>query len=846
MIFSPTEKANALLSLRCRVPAPPATVKIKLLQEYLRRKAHECNDGSHMPKELGTTTSLAEILAVAEKSGVEFIYAELVRFRKNDRYLELVGRLARRALDAALFDVAIKILVESFQWTHRRNAFVLHPERASESEKRSWRRKGYYVPKATVGIAPALSNRTSAVTAKRHPAKQARSNTMTVVDDDDNDDDVDDADGDMHAGKTERGTESTPSIDPMTEEEAKRVLQTKLPVVWRRARYRRRLRAILEDESIWRADILCTLGQCLREKAERVADGMDLLKTPSSSELNSESTFTKPSAFAVAFDWSWFQPGVTGTAVPRTVSSATTEQYESGQCEIDTLRIPDILQSYTQACVLSARYSNWIQLNNAARQLWNAHATISRFQVAHSKSYNEYLWRSMALASGALLDMLECAVVVQVTGHGVDRKEHILSAVEGPPTKECLEASAPWVVQSTRHLLRWVDRFGCKQQIDLDLDWVYRFVLLSIHLLGRSMNYERLLVVADRLNMVSHYAYGEFTLLQMLMALKETDRSELDIQAVKHMLMRVEKARVNARNELQKSRQRIVAALGYQAAKHLDSDRFHGSPLKGDGMASVVSAYKVTIEEATRFGDGVLVAKTLAELGDFYFNGGDCGSAGVFWKKSLEVFGKAGDSKGGLKVIDPLFARSAHEEAPKLTVADRFSVACLWGKLGCFNCHTDIDQRTAAFLKMSDELNGVASASLPGTQGFLRAMDEVDRLNSQFGGLDLISDKFTSNAGLIVLILLTASKELLRAGFTQKAFVTIGFAVGALVRLMYQRDENGSSQIITCYRIISFATIVRQRTILRALFYVVLRCLQSLVLLQMLLTVFAQCPPVAG
>ena len=758
------DKANASISLRTHRDAPVYIQKLQFLRDYLRNNIVRVIEGQPLPKELTAISSLQDVTYYIIRCGAESTFNELSRFRKNERYLELISHVVKFSFHNHSLDSTIKMIMDTFSWHHRRNRFILHPENVDEDEKKSWRRKGYYTPKPIVTNPPALSDREAhrkkVLKKPVPPAEELKIEKQSSAD-----------------------TYVVPQLGGLTLEDARKILQVALPDFWKRARYRKRLRSIVAYESVWYAQILCTFGECLMEKAQRVTEGADLFRTPSLSNINVESSFAKPAQFESAFDASWFQPGIVGGSFPISIRSAATDDFARGSAEVDTLHIPDILQSFTQASVIAARNGHWIQVLNATRSIWNAHHMIARYQIASTKSYQEYLWKSMYIASEVLLDMLESATVVRVsTDSNGGILETVVKKIDGMPTFRAISASSPWTIQSTRFMLRWTDERDIKQETALNLGWIHRFILFAVYMLQRSMHFQRLIVLSERFNDVAHYSYGEYTLAQILAAQKELGLPEVAIAKTKDLLILVEKARVNARNELLVGRQRISGLLCHQATQLSDNGLEDVLPLDETKIFTVLSAYKQTIEEGKRCEETSLVAKALVELGDFYFGVNHATTAIPFWKKARDLFRQM-------------------VKTHTLPLTDKLVFALVCGKLGTFGSHLDVDGSIQNCAEMSEILLECLNDSLPGTQVFFD--DSPKRMESLFYGVDLFADKFSLNASLLLKTLIQSSKKLLDADHAHLVVILLEVAVSCESQYFdYHGYRTISLEIISHFRMV--------------------------------------------
>jgi hypothetical protein len=69
-------------------------------------------------------TTLKDLYAVLSASGIESVLADLGRFKKNPRYLEVVTRCAKWALDKGLIDLVARVCCETFEWLQMRNRYL--------------------------------------------------------------------------------------------------------------------------------------------------------------------------------------------------------------------------------------------------------------------------------------------------------------------------------------------------------------------------------------------------------------------------------------------------------------------------------------------------------------------------------------------------------------------------------------------------------------------------------------------------------------------------------------------------------------------------------------------------
>ncbi|KAJ3328133.1 hypothetical protein HDU76_010540 [Blyttiomyces sp. JEL0837] len=104
--------------------------RIEIFCEKLECIAIQCTFVLRQPlvsdrRVLDTHTSLREMYAVLLAAGPEVVLTELIRFKKNPRFLEMIVHCAWWCLNKGLFDQAYKICQDTFEWLNMRNRYIL-------------------------------------------------------------------------------------------------------------------------------------------------------------------------------------------------------------------------------------------------------------------------------------------------------------------------------------------------------------------------------------------------------------------------------------------------------------------------------------------------------------------------------------------------------------------------------------------------------------------------------------------------------------------------------------------------------------------------------------------------
>ena len=176
-------------------------------------------------------------------------------------------------------------------------------------------------------------------------------------------------------------------------------LENEFSRIWRQKRHNKRMRAILDYESIYRARLVNVHGLALLAVFEkdlvakvpsifwRGASVSDFLKTASS---RNSSTFAENSF------------------IPSTVPLNSFENIDNCLSNIDTKAVPDILQFFVQSIVLASRAGHWSEMFRFSQTLWSTTQFLIRNGImAIDSDWKKELWRAYSIVGDCLLDLVD-------------------------------------------------------------------------------------------------------------------------------------------------------------------------------------------------------------------------------------------------------------------------------------------------------------------------------------------------------------------------------------------------------------------------------------------------------
>jgi hypothetical protein len=293
-------------------------------------------------------------------------------------------------------------------------------------------------------------------------------------------------------------------------------LENEFARIWRQKRHNKRMRAILDYESIFRARLIHVFGLALLVNFEKdlVAKAPNVFRRGASI-----SDFSKiiPTRNALSY--------AENTLIPATIpfqrSFDINLQLPSN---FDTRAIPDILQYFVQSIVLASRAGRWTDVYCFSQKLWNTTQFLTQSGImATDAGWKQEFWRAYYIVGECLLDLVDNVHIVKEELNIADDCKPATASEIGVHQKsrikdESLEAFArssyacKWYDMDQRHQIECIIFLSIFENIliselDFDLCWVGQVLVFVTNTLNFANKFHRLQQFSARFNNLFNHIY---------------------------------------------------------------------------------------------------------------------------------------------------------------------------------------------------------------------------------------------------------------------------------------------------------------------------------------------------
>ena len=403
-------------------------------------------------------------------------------------------------------------------------------------------------------------------------------------------------------------------------EKAFKVLDNVLSAFWKKTRLRRRLRAVLDYDSSWRANALNIRGKSLIQQIKK--DGKSSNIFESREQLNTEQyEFRKSGALILRL----FSP-----------CDLSTINFELFQAQ-NQLYI-DALQSLVQSTVLAHRAQEYMKALKFAKTYWNAVRMFLQNGKLDSEFWRLTLWKGFLVVGEVLQGILQHVKIFKSENSDSFSKNDDIS-LQGL-TKAILPIENVHDLYGGEFYASWVDKYHLKQLQQIDLYFCGEFLVFSIEILNAAGLPFRVAHFAKQVQSLFDDAHGSI-IAPILKLNSEKNNNEIHPNAV---------AGVSTALQFRTTARYYVSLALYNRTKEKK-------------MQILIQSAELNYEEAIKIAmqdkKTNVISLLCVEYGDFLFVVKKITKATVFWEKGMNSFFKNEKAIQSIRHIFPIdFTRS--------------------------------------------------------------------------------------------------------------------------------------------------------------------------------------------
>ncbi|KAJ3391516.1 hypothetical protein HDU84_005891 [Entophlyctis sp. JEL0112] len=471
------------------------------------------------------STTLKEIFKSFVNFGVDFVYSEMSKFKKNPRYLEIITYCAQWALVKGGHETVIKICSEVFEFLAIRNVFLTNASQLTENGENSEKKQILQRKKRPLFIEKVATNENAFDERKsrsKHRRKYNRNgkNINSLVDGGSvrersvNESHMEEqaspfsSRGGSRASSNEsrksrsrnqsaerqnpdarsglRGIgrkrkkmalknqllANIPQAQRERVEKAASCLDKGISSKWKQSRFRRRLREIQKQEAPWKSRLSLFQALSLMKRLNPDLFG------------NITSVLIEKTLFCPNASDSTPNQSLIHAIQPR--ARMFLEFYEKTETvgqkkpEVQQTTVCEILQCTVQSIVHASRVRLWNQVVDGCQVLWNIICILTSTGYISSEFVSTQLWKPLFIASDYLMDMLDQVSIVDL-----NENDRFVSYED--------MASRP--LKAT-----WKNVFGETECRTVEISWYTKFLLFSFDCMGLASVKNRLLSATAKFN----------------------------------------------------------------------------------------------------------------------------------------------------------------------------------------------------------------------------------------------------------------------------------------------------------------------------------------------------------
>ncbi|KNC96906.1 uncharacterized protein SPPG_07732 [Spizellomyces punctatus DAOM BR117] len=451
-----------------------------------------------------------------------------------------------------------------------------------------------------------------------------------------------------------------PPAELERKDRAARILDLVLSSLWRRRRFARRLRIILEYEAPWSSRLALVHGLAVFEQLQRDAQGRDF---GGAVDVTLREALELRNCGRVLLN-ELRVPSNASEARGRTSTNArvsATEEIATKSAHSDLTRmITDALQSIVQSIVIATRVGQWLQVLESCRHLWSVQRyLLQRNIVTGTEFHRNSLWRAWWIAGTCLLDLLQGVKIRKAdeedensspvglssrpnTGRTFTYPSRPTTAAKGSdPFRGGQESSSVLPLSSLselyghQYLAGWIDRHGEVQVHMVDIPFIAQFSLFTIEAMHSAKKHYRMIEFGMRFDTIFKGIYGRF-LRPLLATAYENLKGGTDVgkKWAAHDLDRW----LGASQPTNTPLQLLLHARGLHAEFVLDRAQASiQSPTMSRTFLAAVQGYEEALRVAKSHDARNAIAMAANEYANLLFAKGDRESACLFWSKCVDA-----------------------------------------------------------------------------------------------------------------------------------------------------------------------------------------------------------------
>ncbi|KAJ3023381.1 UNVERIFIED_CONTAM: hypothetical protein HDU68_008632 [Siphonaria sp. JEL0065] len=755
---------------------------------------------------LEPSTTLKDIYHMYICCGAEALSTELLKFKKNPRYLELMTNFMQWNFSKGNMESTVKIISDVMEWVSLRNRFISHAydimedvvDAATKDVIFHRKKRSLFAEKKTISLDFGAKQERKSRAKHRQP-KNINSLVDGGITRDKSKNQIEDesspAPPSRNGGSASRPTSkerrnSSKSRSPSAERTSKdakevaaglrgigrkrkklaqrnillaglgqlekdrleksvKCLDAIFGRFWKQKRLAKRLRIVIKFESRWKSELAFILAVSNFKKLDNELCGRNLV-----SLLQNQSTRVDFNKLYTGFGHTYENNPLTKLLYPEVSTQCTPTPIVEPET---TKLVSDILQSFVQSIVLAARVKLWGKVVDGCRAMWNATQSLVKSGYISQEFRETFLWKPFFIAGDYLLDMLESTKIVV----DVSVMEEPLSGRCLPPTPSEDEIGkvgnlpfSTYEQLATRDFLSlWTNSYGDDEKCRIHLPWCVNFLFYGFDCMLLAKMPKRAMTTVNRLNTIFKGVYADWCTDFM--------RRSDQVEALKNS-----KVVTDVYTSLSHARKSFSE---FVSAKMKNVQSLEESLALLGRFTEAFENYDAALKSAEKYGRA-WPALVCNEYGDLWYANGDVKEAVFYWSKCIDVLFDTDHMVNSWKMNIQQGDSVNHRLGGIKNVVFAGSVIL---KLSKFGTIKDLEKNKSLILFATHLFLSAMKGSLPHPNNALIYADYTPMNIAPF--LNLFSDKYVVDPLLLTNLLVNLATELLLIHLPNEALIISAF-----------------------------------------------------------------------
>ncbi|KAI9350242.1 hypothetical protein BDR26DRAFT_580606 [Obelidium mucronatum] len=778
-------------------------------------------------RSLEPLSSLKDIYHVFTCCGNDALIAELLKYKKNPRYLEILSIVMHWNFIKENTDSVVKVTTDLLEWVSLRNRFMSHAfdvmedslDGATKDMFLTKKRRPFFVEKRPIVLDIGRKQERKSRSRSRQPKNinslvdggitRERSKAIT-------EEDVSPSPLSRQEESSSRPTSKerhvsrsrSPSAERASKEakeatsglrgigrKRKRMAQRNILLAglgqvekdrleksvkcldslfgrfWKQKRLARRLRLIIKQESRWKSELVYTLALSHLKKIDMDLCGQNNIVHQS---YTSHEHFID---LQIGLNYQYRGNPITNVHYPEELSDSS-NPFPISDMDVSKL-VPEVLQCLVQSVVLAARVKVWKKVSDGCKAIWNVTQILLQRNYLSQEFIRTFLWKPFFVAGDYLLDMLANTKI------SIDTIR-----IEDPLAGRCL----PHVFEETTgkvgiipavtyeelitqdYVSSWTNAYGESEKCSINLPWIASFLMYGLDCMLLVNMPKRAIELLKRLNDTFRGIFVEWCSHFLKRAGVSTNTFHAQF-------------REDINSSLNQARMSFIA---YVSEKKKCDDLVQPSVVAR--FTDAFENYAIVLQRASKLGDKYRIAEVCSEYGDLWCAKGDIPEAMFYWAKAIDNF----------------FGNDPSKDAWKKFIQDRPTILqriggtkyCLQAitvilKMKSFGSFKDLEKESGFIMLCMHLLMAVSRDCLP------CPIDPM--VYAHYNPLNLTQffrDRFSLDPLLLASLLNSLAIDLLGLHMPNEALITASYSCSI------------GGDVLTDNRIFTQATLVKSRVLL--------------------------------